>query len=219
MVTSSPRAQPSLVANSRWLLAGYGGLAGYFLFEALAREPGDAASFRASNDDRGTTRLIVSAFVAATLLPLASLRVRVLTLIRVAGPAGLVLQGGGIALRVWSMRTLGDFYTRTLRTENHQPLVERGPYRVVRHPGYAGSLLSWTGFALTSRSLPVVAAITALLGRVHRRRVVAEETLLRESCPGTPTTVSTPPGRSRSADEGFRAGQWHTGDVIGSQPV
>lgn len=183
MVTLLPGGRRSQFADNSWLLAGYGGLAGYLLFEALAREPGDASSFRASSDDRGTTRLIVNTFVAATLLPLASLRVRALTLPWVAGPAGLVLQGGGIALRVWSMRTLGDSYTRTLRTRKRQPLVETGPYRLIRHPGYAGSLLSWTGFALTSRSLPVVAATVALLGRVYRQRIVAEESLLCRELP------------------------------------
>src|SRR5579884_3079520 len=107
MVASSSRGQRSVIANNSWLLAGYGGLAGYFAFEALTREPGDASSLKAPNDDRGTTRLIVCAFVAATLLPLASLRIRALTLPRAAGPAGLVLQAGGITLRMWSMRTLG----------------------------------------------------------------------------------------------------------------
>ena len=169
--------------NFRWLPAGYAGLAGFFAAEALTRQPGDAASFKASSDDRGTTRLIVGAYLVAALLPLASLRAR-RKLPRAAGPAGLLLQVSGIALRVWSMRTLGDSYTRTLRTRAQQPLVQTGPYRLVRHPGYAGSLLSWTGFALTSRSIPVIALLTALLGRVYRQRIVAEETLLRQALPG-----------------------------------
>jgi protein-S-isoprenylcysteine O-methyltransferase Ste14 len=159
-------------------------LASFFLFEALVRKPGDASSFTASSDDRGTTRLIISAYLVAALSPLASLRVRGLKSPGAAGPAGLVLQAGGIAPRVWSMRTLGDSYTRTLRTRARQPLVETGPYRLIRHPGYAGSLLSWAGFALTSRSIPAIAVVTALLGQVYRQRIVAEESLLRRELPG-----------------------------------
>jgi protein-S-isoprenylcysteine O-methyltransferase len=49
---------------------------------------------------------------------------------------------------------------------------------LVRHPGYAGSLLTWTGFALTSGSLPVVAAVSVLLARAYQRRISAEEQLL-----------------------------------------
>jgi protein-S-isoprenylcysteine O-methyltransferase Ste14 len=172
------------MAERTWLLAGYGGLAGYFAFEASTRKPGDASSFQESDDDRGTTRQIVGAFVAATLLPLPSLRCRAVRLPRACGPLGVALQAGGTALRVWSMRTLGDSYTRTLRTRECQPLVEAGPYRLIRHPGYTGSLLCWIGFALTSRSILVVAAVTALMGGVYRKRIIAEETLLRRELPG-----------------------------------
>jgi len=66
-----------------------------------------------------------------------------------------------------------------LRTDAEQTVIDTGPYRLVRHPGYAGSLLTWTGFALTSGSLPVVAVVSALLGYAYRRRIAAEEQLLR----------------------------------------
>ena len=81
------------------------------------------------------------------------------------GPMGLGLEAAGLALRAWSMRTLGRSYSRTLRVGDAQQLVDSGPYRFVRHPGYAGSLLIWTGFALTSRSLPVVEVVGGLLER------------------------------------------------------
>ena len=58
------------------------------------------------------------------------------------------------------------------------------PIDVVRHPGYAGSLLIWTGFALTSRSFPVVEVVGGLLGLAYHRRVAAEEALLRRELPG-----------------------------------
>ena len=67
---------------------------------------------------------------------------------------------------------------------NAQQLVETGPYRLVRHPGYAGSLLTWAGFALAWRSLPVVVLVTGLLARAYRDRIRAEEELLRRVLPG-----------------------------------
>jgi protein-S-isoprenylcysteine O-methyltransferase Ste14 len=45
-------------------------------------------------------------------------------------------------------------------------------------------LLVWTGFALTSRSLPVVVAVGTLLGTAYQRRIAAEEALLRRELPG-----------------------------------
>ena len=60
----------------------------------------------------------------------------------------------------------------------------RGPYRFVRHPGYLGTLLAWIGFALTSRSLPVVGLVAVVFGRTYARRIVAEERLLARALPG-----------------------------------
>jgi protein-S-isoprenylcysteine O-methyltransferase len=50
--------------------------------------------------------------------------------------------------------------------------------------GYAGSLLVWIGFALSSRSLPALVLVTGLFSAVYRRRVLAEELLLRRDLPG-----------------------------------
>jgi protein-S-isoprenylcysteine O-methyltransferase Ste14 len=44
-------------------------------------------------------------------------------------------------------------------------------------------MLTWTGFALTSRSLPV-AVLGGLLGRAYQRRITAEEQLLCRELPG-----------------------------------
>lgn len=83
------------------------------------------------------------------------------------------------------MRRLGQFYSRTLRTEGSQHrVIHTGPYRFIRHPGYTGSLLTWTGFALTSRSAPVVAVVGGLMGRAYHRRITAEEDLLRRELAG-----------------------------------
>jgi protein-S-isoprenylcysteine O-methyltransferase Ste14 len=54
---------------------------------------------------------------------------------------GLVLFWGGIALRLWSFRTLGRYFTVTVQTSSDQPVITEGPYRVIRHPSYAGLLL------------------------------------------------------------------------------
>jgi protein-S-isoprenylcysteine O-methyltransferase Ste14 len=170
--------------STGWFLAGYAGVTGFFIVEQVARQRGTAASLDASGDDQGTTRGIVAASVAAaTLAPLLR-RVPVPSLPRAAAPVGLGLQATGLALRIWSMRTLGASYSRTLRTHEAQGVVDDGPYRLVRHPGYAGSLLTWTGFALTSGSLYAVAVVTGLLGRAYRRRILAEEALLRRDLPG-----------------------------------
>lgn len=186
MAQRSSRPRPRRArADTGWFLAGYAGVAGFFALEALARKPGDSSSLAASSDDQGTTRMIINAYALAADVSLLLRRLPVVPeLPRVTGPIGLTVQAGGLALRAWSMRTLGTSYTRTLRTDVQHHVVSTGPYKWVRHPGYAGSLLIWTGFALTSRSMPAIAVVIALLGRAYQRRVDAEEDLLRRELPG-----------------------------------
>ncbi len=174
---------PERRGSTRWFLAGYLTLAGFFALEAATRERGTPSSLVATPDDQGTTRSIVLAYavagLAAPLLRLIPLR----RLPRFVGPVGLAVEASGLALRAWSMRTLGRAYTRTLRAESEQLVVDTGPYALVRHPGYLGSIMTWFGFASTSRSLPVAALVGLLLGNAYRRRIDAEERLLGRDLP------------------------------------
>jgi hypothetical protein len=54
---------------------------------------------QAGSDDRGTTRTIGFAYAAASELPLLLRRLPFPELPRSAGPVGLAMQAGGIALR------------------------------------------------------------------------------------------------------------------------
>jgi protein-S-isoprenylcysteine O-methyltransferase Ste14 len=171
-------------AGIAWFIAGYGGVAGFFLLEASTRQRGAASSLVASRDDRGTTRMIVAAYATAAVVAPVVRMIRKPQLPPATAPLGLGLEMAGLGLRAWSMRTLGGSYSRTLRVQGAQQVVDRGPYRFIRHPGYAGSLMIWTGFALTSRSFPVVEIVGGLLGLAYHRRVGAEEALLRRELPG-----------------------------------
>lgn len=171
--------------DGQWLLAGYGGLLGFFVLEYLCRQPGTASALAPSERDQGTTRLIIAAYGVAIDLPLLSRRLPIGQLRVAVARAGVAAQVTGLALRGYSMRALGSSYTRTLRIEaNHQAVVQTGPYRWIRHPGYLGSLLTWTGFALTSRNLPTVVLVSGLLGAAYRRRITAEEQMLRRELRG-----------------------------------
>ena len=163
------RVMPDSWGSSPWKIA--------------TRRRGAASSLRTSTEDRGTTRRIGISYAVAAEGPLLLRTLPLPKLPTVAAGLGLVLQAGGIALRTWSMRTLGASYTRTLRTEVEQQVIDTGPYRLVRHPGYAGSLLIWAGFALTSRSPLALPLVAGLLGDAYRRRIQAEEQLLERDLP------------------------------------
>ena len=93
--------------------------------------------------------------------------------------AGMVLVAGGIVLRRWAITTLGELFTHDVRIADDQPVVDRGPYRVVRHPAYASSVVSLVGLGLALGNwLSLAAAVLIpLVGYVWRIRI--EEDALR----------------------------------------
>jgi len=78
------------------------------------------------------------------------------------------------------MIVLGRFYTRTLVTTANHTVVRSGPYRVIRHPGYLGSVMTWTGAALVLAPLLIAALVSAILMLAYVRRVHHEEHMLTD---------------------------------------
>lgn len=79
----------------------------------------------------------------------------------------------GLALRWWAVATLRRFFTVDVAIHPDHQLVQSGLYRFIRHPAYAGSLLSFAGLAVCSSSwlslLIILVPITAAF--VHRIRI------------------------------------------------
>ncbi len=91
---------------------------------------------------------------------------------------GVGLMMLGIALRAWSTRVLGRFYTRTLLITPDQGVVQEGPYKLVRHPGYAGSLLMWVGAGLAVSNWVVLGMVTLVCVSAYIYRIQSEEAML-----------------------------------------
>lgn len=93
---------------------------------------------------------------------------------------GLAFMVTGLGVRWWSIIVLGRFFTPDVRIQPDQTVVDRGPYRWVRHPSYTGLILflAGLGFALSnwlSLGLLVVLPATGLFVRIQ----VEERVLLR----------------------------------------
>ncbi len=76
------------------------------------------------------------------------------------------------------MAILGNSYSRELQVTDRQLLMMAGPYRIIRHPGYAGSLLVWIGFALGAGSWAGAILTGIVLGAAYVYRITAEERVL-----------------------------------------
>ena len=149
--------------------------------EKLLRRDAAARSIETGPEDRGTMRRIGLAFAACVLLLLASPaldRTGVGVVDTAVGWVGVAIMAAGLGLRVWAALALGRYYTRTLRLASDQRVVRRGPYRLIRHPGYAGDIVLWLGAAIASRSLIVLALAAAALALAYLPRIAAEESML-----------------------------------------
>jgi protein-S-isoprenylcysteine O-methyltransferase Ste14 len=94
---------------------------------------------------------------------------------------GMVMLAAGVALRVCSFLTLGQYFTFSVRVSADQPVVSRGPYRVLRHPGYAGGLLALLGIGLLYGNWAGWATVAVLWTALIVWRIRVEEHALMTS--------------------------------------
>jgi len=91
---------------------------------------------------------------------------------------GVVLFVAGLAFVVWARLSLGSAYSTRLAVVDGWPLVDGGPYHVVRHPALGGLLLMGLSVAIGYSSAIGLAAVAVLVlpALIYRFRV--EERLL-----------------------------------------
>ena len=93
---------------------------------------------------------------------------------------GLPVAWAGIAIRVNAVTTLGSMFNPLVAIHQGHVLVEEGPYRLVRHPSYAGVLLLSVGIGLAFANVASLVAVAGLRLAGYVRRINVEETALAE---------------------------------------
>jgi protein-S-isoprenylcysteine O-methyltransferase Ste14 len=84
----------------------------------------------------------------------------------------------GIILRRWAVAILGRYFSVDVAAETAQPVIDTGPYRLIRHPACAGLMLSLIGFAMAIGNWVGLAAMLVLPGVAFGYRVKVEEAAL-----------------------------------------
>ena len=98
--------------------------------------------------------------------------------------AGLIGYCAGLGLAVWAM-AVNRFFAPVVRlqSERGHHVIDKGPYRFIRHPGYLGFLLALVAEAFMLGSywslLPVIVAAAVVM-----RRTWMEDRFLHESLAG-----------------------------------
>jgi protein-S-isoprenylcysteine O-methyltransferase Ste14 len=109
--------------------------------------------------------------------------------------AGLVAYACGMGLAMWAM-AVNRFFSPVARiqSERGHQTISRGPYRYVRHPGYAGGLIAMLGGGIALGSwwslLPLVPVAALTL-----RRTVMEDRMLQSGLEGYATYAEQVPSR------------------------
>jgi protein-S-isoprenylcysteine O-methyltransferase Ste14 len=159
----------------------------FIAIEGRLRKGEKSRSLEGGEFDRGSTTLIGASFGIAILVLLVASLLDYLRSGEVpdnefVGWIGIILILAGLALRVWAALTLGEFYTRTLLITDRQRVVESGPYRLIRHPGYLGDIILWAGAALATANWIAIVLIIPLMVAAYTYRIRYEETMLLVTC-------------------------------------
>jgi protein-S-isoprenylcysteine O-methyltransferase len=105
---------------------------------------------------------------------------------------GVALCVLGLAVSIWSRKTLGDNWSQDVEFKQDHKLIEQGPYRYARHPIYTGHLLMALGTAVASGRLIAYAGVLSLFLGFYIKLCQEETLLLRhfpEEYPGYKTRV------------------------------
>ncbi len=84
----------------------------------------------------------------------------------------------GIAVRQWAIAVLGRFFSLAVRVQADHQVVDKGPYRLVRHPSYTGAILSLLGLALSLETWGATLLLAVVFGVAYGYRIHVEEKAL-----------------------------------------
>jgi protein-S-isoprenylcysteine O-methyltransferase Ste14 len=99
--------------------------------------------------------------------------------------AGLVTVAIGWALVNWA-ELINPFFSGAIRiqADRGQRVITKGPYAIVRHPGYAAGILAAFAGALALNSLISIIPVAVIALPILVYRTIIEDQMLHEELPG-----------------------------------
>lgn len=167
----------ALAYSKLWILVAIGAAGTVF-------NPGYSAVALGPEGDRGTcVQIVWSVYLCqfAAVLEALYLRYPESFAWTPLSVAALALALIGLLLRSWAVHVLGADFTMHVMTREGQAVVERGPYRFVRHPSYTGALLSYLFLPLFLGAYFAAALSALALAVAYYRRIPLEEQALLEA--------------------------------------
>ena len=153
----------------------------YFVSEILLNLTRRSRSKTGTKQDRSTLGiiwLVIAVSVTAGVFVAQNFPAAALPHAWMFASAGVVLFAAGLILRWWAIIVLGRFFTVDVTIEKDHELVERGPFRIGRHPSYTGVLLAFIGLALSLGNWAALLVILIPIGAAFVHRMNVEEDAL-----------------------------------------
>jgi protein-S-isoprenylcysteine O-methyltransferase Ste14 len=166
-------------------ISAYLSIACYFVMERSLRKGKQALNLKPGIADAGSCQVLWLSGTIGILLVIAAPIFNTYSIgywsYENVGCLGVILMLGGLAMRYWAAKTLGEFYTRTLQIIEGQKIVDIVPYNIIRHPGYLGTLLMEIGAGLAVTNWIVLLAVIAIGITSRAYRIGVEEKMLEAS--------------------------------------
>lgn len=120
---------------------------------------------------------IAADFTLAFVFPQASMRSGRTALFFI----GIGLMYAGMTLRLYSMMILGRYFTYQVAVHTDQLVIEKGPYRYIRHPSYTGGLITLVGLGLALGNWAGLLVLLVFMAVGYAYRISIEEAALATS--------------------------------------
>jgi protein-S-isoprenylcysteine O-methyltransferase Ste14 len=156
-------------------------LAVFFGMDFIIRKDKTEKSVAATKDDNKSTYLILLTFFVVLIVSIAMNAFNIGSFHNLSiGRIGLGIMILGLLIRISSMLTLKNYYTRTLITVDKQEIIQKGIYKSIRHPGYLGTILIWSAAGLAMNNLLIFIIGTILIVVAYYYRIENEERMLQQ---------------------------------------
>jgi protein-S-isoprenylcysteine O-methyltransferase len=91
---------------------------------------------------------------------------------------GVGVFAAGLGLRWWAIAWLGRLFTFDVAIAANHRVIDTGPYRLIRHPAYTGSLLSFVGIGICGGNVVSLLLLVVPITLAFLRRIAIEEAAL-----------------------------------------
>ena len=91
---------------------------------------------------------------------------------------GEILFVAGYAFQIYSITLLGRYYSTLVEVQPDHNVIERGPYRFIRHPNYLGQTVGAVGLGLALQSWVSLLVLLVIGGSFFAYRIRNEEAFL-----------------------------------------